>query len=129
MTGNRRGLVLGGKLFYIGDPGLYLYDRQTLKLAAQKAFKGLDLLALAFSADGSRYAVVTGGRIFIDDRLRRYDPETTSLVRVQDTLTGATRAAFPAPTRWCPILKFSPDGKRLAVVGDDGSLEVWDLPG
>ncbi|HKB40559.1 MAG TPA: WD40 repeat domain-containing protein, partial [Gemmataceae bacterium] len=37
-SGNSRGLVPGGKYFYIGDPGMYVFDRQTLKLVSARHF-------------------------------------------------------------------------------------------
>jgi hypothetical protein len=127
-TGNARGLIPGGKFFYIGDPGMYIFGRATLELIAQKEFRDLDLLQISFSPDGRRFAVVTGGRIFIDDELRKWDPETKSIVRVHDTATMRTLYAFPASTRWVSELVFSPDGTHLALANGDGSLEVWGLP-
>jgi WD40 repeat protein len=125
-TGNGRGLVPGGKLFYISDPGLYLFDRKTLRPVVSRPFRGTDSLSLAFTADGSRFCVVTGGRIYVDRNLRRWDPGTQSVVRIHDTQTGRTLGAFPASTRWVSV-KFSPDGKQLAVINDDGTFELWGL--
>jgi WD40 repeat protein len=126
LTGNRGGLVPGGRWFYVTDPDLYLLDRKTLEVTAEKHFRGVDLLDLVFSGDGGRYAVVTGGRIYVDRDLRRLDPQTQSLVRVHETAGGKTLAAFPAATRWARC-RLSPDGKRLVVINDDDTLESWDL--
>jgi hypothetical protein len=87
-------------------------------------------LDITFTGDGSRYAVVTGGRIFIDLdyhlRLHQWDPQTPSLVRVHETLSGKTIGAFRASTRWIKI-RLAPDGRRLAVINSDDTIEVWDL--
>jgi WD40 repeat protein len=32
----------------------------------------------------------------------------------------------PAATRWVSV-KFSPGGKQLAVINDDGTFELWSL--
>ena len=125
-SGNDRGLVPGGKWFYVGDPGFYLFDSRTLMPVTSRAFCGISSLSLDFTADGSRFAVVTGGRIFVDRKLRQWDPQTQSVVRVHQTETGRTLGAFPASTRWVSV-KFSPDGKQLAVTNDDGTFELWEL--
>ncbi len=124
---NRAGLVPGGKYFYLADPNIYIYDRTTLKQVAKKAFDSIDILSLSFSQDGSRYALISGGRLFIEDVFKWYDPKTQSVVRIHDTLSGKTLHAFAASTRWARV-KFSPDGRRLAVINDDGTIEVWPLP-
>ena len=111
----------------MADPNLYIYDRKSLKRVAAKKLDGVDILSLSFSGDGSRYALVSGGRIFIEDVLKWYDPKTQSIVRIHDTPSGKTLLAFAASTRWAH-LKFSPDGRRLAVVNNDGTIEVWTLP-
>jgi WD40 repeat protein len=126
-TGNSRGLVPGGKYFFIGDPGLYIFDRASLSPVGHKDFRDTDLLHTAFASDGGRYATVAGGRIFIDEGLRQYDPKTQSVVRVGETLTGKTTWAVMAPTRWVRDLVFAPGGHRLAAVGDDGAIVVWDI--
>jgi WD40 repeat protein len=124
------GLVPGGKCICLADPHVYLLDRQTLRVVAHREFRKADLFGISFTADGSRYAIVTGGRIFIDldERLRlsKWDPKTPSLVRIHETLSGKTVGAFRASTRWIKI-QFAPDGQRLAVINDDDTIEVWDL--
>jgi WD40 repeat protein len=123
---NSAGLVPGGKYFYLADPHVYIYDRQTLRRVAEKKFDGVDILSLSFSTDGTRYAIVSGGRIFIEDLLKWYDPKTQSVVRIHDTLTGKTLLARGTSTRWARV-KFSPEGKRLAVIYDDDTIEIWPL--
>lgn len=123
---NASGLVPGGRYFYIADPDMYILNRTTGKVVAHRRFGKSDLLKIAFSPDGAYYAAVTGGRIFIDGSLRQWDPETTSVVRIHETISGKTVLAFPAPTRWVRALRFSPDGGRLLVAGKD-TLEVWPI--
>jgi WD40 repeat protein len=123
-SGNSAGVVPGGKFFYVSNPGLYLFDVRTLKPVASRALG--DLLSLDFTSDGTRLAVVTGGLIYVDRNLRQWDPQTQSVVRIHDVETGRTLGAFPASTRWISV-KFSPDGKQLAVTNDDGTIELWDL--
>jgi WD40 repeat protein len=128
--GSKRGVVPGGKYFYVADPGFYLFDSKSMKLVTSRAFRGTDALNVAFTRKGSRFAVVVGGRIHIDfsvrEGLRQWDPGTKTVVRIHDTKTGRTLGAFPASTRWVSV-KFSPDGKQLAVINDDGTFELWDL--
>ena len=83
-------------------------------------------MSIDFTSDGSRFAIVTGGRIYVDRHLRHWDPQTQSVVRIHETKTGRTLGAFPASTRWVSV-KFSPSGKQLAVINDDDTFELWDL--
>jgi WD40 repeat protein len=127
-TGNASGLVPGGKYFYVSDPDMYLLDRKTMAVVASRRFRGADLLSLDFTAAGDRYAVVTGSRIYMDvvgQKLRRWDSQTPSMVRIHETFSGKTLGAFPASTRWVSV-RFAPDG-RLAVINEDDTIEVWDL--
>ena len=123
------GLVPDGKHFYIGS---YIYDRQTLERVSFVDFGDERILAQAFSPDGSRYAVVIGTRIHVDftdeGQLGFYDQQTKSIVRIHDTLTGRTLFTMPAPSRFSNRMTFSPDGRRLAIAGADGRIEVWPLP-
>jgi hypothetical protein len=125
---NQHGLVPGGKYFYFGDPGLFIHERENLRRVVAKEFKGMDLLNIAFNRDGTRYALVTGGRLFVDDDLKVYDSKPQSIVRVHETITGKTMFAFPSPTRWIRAISFSNNGKSLALVRDDGLIEIWPLP-
>lgn len=130
VTGNGRGLIPGGQYFFIGDPGMYIYDRESVKLVSQKRMKDWDLLHTCYSSKGSYYAVAAGARRFVGHNFAVYEPNVETVVRVQETLTGKTIFAFPAHSRWVNDMKFSPDAKQLAVATDDGFIEVWrtDLP-
>jgi WD40 repeat protein len=127
VTGNSRGLVPGNKYFFISDPGMYIYDLTSVKLAGQKRMKGLDLLCVSFSPRGSYYAVAAGARREVGANLTIYEPSVQTEIRVQETLTGKTIFAFPAHSRWVKDIRFSPDEKQLAAVTDDGFIEIWKL--
>ncbi|MCX5055712.1 hypothetical protein OG895_19875 [Streptomyces sp. NBC_00201] len=89
---------------------------------------GLDLVqgsplgTLAFAPDGSRLAAgdQTGRVTLWDGELRHR--------------TGVLRNVFPPPLDGHPgpeavtALAFSPDGRTLAVGGDGGGLQLWDVP-
>jgi hypothetical protein len=126
-TGNKIGFVPGGRFLHVADPDFYLLDRQTLKVVSRREFRGVDLLGLAFTADGKRFAVAAGSSIYIDRQLRTHDANLPTLIRVHDTRTGKTRAAFAPRSRWV-FMRFSPGGRRLAVVNDDRTIELWQLP-
>lgn len=127
LTGNTSGIAPGGRC-YIGDPGMYIFDLKSLKPVSARDFRDRDLLEVAFDATGDRYAVVTGGRIFINNNFQELDPKTTSIIRVHDTRTGRTLLAWPASTRWIRAMAFSPSGDRLAIVNEDATIETWPLP-
>jgi WD40 repeat protein len=127
VTGNGRGLVPGGKYFFISDPGMYIYDRNNVKIVAQKKMKDWDFLHTTFSPQGNYYAIAAGARRIVGDNFTIYEPDVQTIIRVQETLTGKTVFVFPAHSRWVRDIKFSPDAKRLAVVTDDGFIEIWDL--
>jgi hypothetical protein len=47
-----------------------------------------------------------------------------TLVRLLDPATGAELATLPSSGK---PLSFSPDGTRLATVGEGQAIDVWDL--
>jgi WD40 repeat protein/transcriptional regulator with XRE-family HTH domain len=114
------------------DGGLLVGDNRTVALpggrpTVRNLVQGDETAALAFAQDGSR--LVSGdqaGRVALwDGRLRQREgvlpnvfpalPEDTS-----DALTGDTSEAVSA-------LAVSPDGRTLAVGGEAGSLQLWDI--
>ena len=54
------------------------------------------------------------------------DAEKQILVRIHDTLSGRTVGAF-ASAAGVREVKFDATGRRLVVIHDDDSLELWDL--
>jgi len=118
------GLVPGGKHFFIAGEGMYILSRETGKTVRQRQVGHEDIRNVAFSPDGARYAVVTYGGVFSGDSLEQLDPETTSVVRIHETLTGKTLMAFPSPMERVRALRFSPDGKGLLLAGKS-IVELW----
>ena len=127
LTGNARGLVPGGKYFFVGNPGLYIYDRNPVKLAAQKRLKGWDPFHISFSSQGSYCAFAALATRAVDDNFTIHEPDIQTIIRVQETLTGKTAFAFPTHSKLVSDIKFSPNAERLAVVTDDGFVEIWGI--
>lgn len=125
---NDRGLVPGGENFFFGSPGLYIYDRTTLKPVIEPLFPKDDVFAITFSADGSKMAVATGQRGFVDRNLHLHEGGAQTMIRVHDLTTGKTLHAFPSPAKWVHIMTISPDGKRLVLLRDDSVIESYSLP-
>ncbi len=93
--------------------------------------QGDEIGALAFTADGSTLAVGDQtGRVHLWDGGTGEgggSGEGGALGR----RTGILRNVFPAPVGTTPegiaALAFSADGRTLAVAGDAGSLQLWDV--
>jgi WD40 repeat protein len=121
---NQFQLIPGGKQFLFDGQ---IYDRKSLRWIGGKNFGRDDLLNQAVSPDGSRFAVVTGARIYIDNEFNEWDRQTRSMVRVHELPSCKTIAAFPSDTRWVRSLTFSSDGRRLALVTGDNTIESWPI--
>ena len=82
----------------------------------QLTFRGHDgwVKNAAFAPDGHR--VATGSYTFA----------TGSFLQIWDAVTGERIQTFPALTNPVQSLAFSPDGTRLATIGIDENVGVWD---
>ncbi|NEB05088.1 hypothetical protein [Streptomyces sp. SID13726] len=91
------------------------------RLRGRSLADGRQVTALAFSPDGSRFAVgdVTGHITLWDGDLRA---RTGILTGTSDTVTAGEAEAVSA-------LAFSADGATLAVGGRYGTLRLWDTAG
>ncbi|MCX5235878.1 hypothetical protein OG824_11750 [Streptomyces prunicolor] len=93
--------------------------------AGRDLVQGGEIGALAFTADGSTLAVgdQTG-------RVDLWDGEGGRGGGLGHR-EGVLRNVFPTPTGATPegvaAIAFSPDGRTLAVAGDGGSLQLWDV--
>ena len=126
-TGNERLLVPGDKYYCLANPGFHLCEWRTQTLVASRPLNGVRVLGLSFSADGAHYAMFAEGSASTDLALRQFDRQIPRTVRVYETLSGKMVCAFPATTRSIRALTFSPDSKRLALVNEDSTLEVWPV--
>jgi WD40 repeat protein/DNA-binding SARP family transcriptional activator len=71
-----------------------------------------------------------GGRLDTsptDDLFVTEGPEETGMIDVRSASTGESVRMFRGDDVDVNDVEFSPDGTRLAVVGDDGSAEVFDV--
>ncbi|MEH0420286.1 nSTAND1 domain-containing NTPase [Streptomyces sp. B21-083] len=123
-TGRLHGLE-GMPLAIRPDGGLLVGDNRAVRLPAGKVTRpslvqGARTGALAFSSDGSLLAAGDwSGRVALwDGDLRRS--------------TGVMRSVFPTALEGGPegvgALAVSPDRRTLAVAGDQGTLQLWDIP-
>ncbi|MFI7408384.1 hypothetical protein ACIBU0_06920 [Streptomyces sp. NPDC049627] len=121
------------------DGGLLAGDNRTASLPGGKAtgrdlVQGDDIGALAFAPDGSRLAAGDrAGRVALWDAAVRQREGTMPNVfpalpegvtdRPDDDSVPVSDDTSEAVT----ALAISPDGRTLAVGGDAGSLQLWDL--
>jgi hypothetical protein len=89
-----------------------VWDTETGSVLATLAGHAGDIMAVAFSPDGTTLA--TGGR--------------DNMIRVWETRNYARVAVLEGHSRPVNTLAFSPDGRLLASGSDDISIKLWDLP-
>jgi serine/threonine-protein kinase len=129
-TGQRKTLVRGGYFARYVPSGHLLYVRQGTLYAAPMDLKRLELT-------GPSIPVVEGVAVNAITGFAQVDfSQTGTLVYMEAkglklTLTwlentGQTRPFPAAPTEYNGPLRFSPDGKRLAVsIADGGKANIW----
>lgn len=106
------------------DGTAYLWNLATDPAAAQPIVLDTQtddaVLAVAFSPDGIVLATAGGNPngANVDNAIRLWDPAT-----------GALLTTLPGHTATVAGLAFSPDGTRIASVGDDMTLRVWGIAG
>ena len=125
--GQMAGLIPGGRHFYVAEPGIVIFDRRTLESVAEKPLRARDILDVHFADDGCRYAVFT--RQWAEDRKTgQRRPRELGTIRIHDALSGRTLFAFQtrAPNR--AKVRFSPDGRSVAVASAEDIIELWPLP-
>lgn len=98
-----------------GKPGeIVQWDVASGNIVRRFAHPG-PLTGLAFSPDGRALAVLG----------ERGRPGQAN-VRLLDAATGQERQRLEADAPWCSAPVFSPDGSRLAVGREGGTLRLWD---
>jgi RNA polymerase sigma factor (sigma-70 family) len=112
----------GGTLISLGQDGVRRWDASTGKESGHSF--GPQTGAYALSPDGRTFAGVSTplhngpSHPRADGIVYLWDLSTAKLV---GTLRGRPRELFQA-------LAFSPDGRRLAAVGEASQISVWDVP-
>ena len=96
-----------------------LWDAGSGRLVARFGAAGLGIQAFQFSPDGSRIAIVAGGR-------KRWND-----VELHDADDGRHLSTVSKPrglgTAKSSLLAFSPDGGRLVTTSHETDLQLWDV--
>jgi WD40 repeat protein len=112
------GLIPGGQYFYIIDSAVTIYDLQTLQPVSRVEFAVGAFKAAGFSHDGKTYA-------FADAP----DPQSSDqIIRIHDVKTGKIEKAFSYKGPSLTTLDYSPDGKQLMGLDQEGNVKLWKLP-
>lgn len=130
-VGSEAGLIPGNKYFYFIDNNISVFDRNRLSLISEKKIKKYSLESISFNSDGSRYAVA-GWRTDSAKGLEGHGYMSKSLIFIYNTLSnrrlGAFYSSVCSSTPFVKV-KLSPDGKTLALINDNKTVELWDLSG
>jgi WD40 repeat protein len=101
-----------------GDGEVRIWDRTTGKVSTFRPFGYVyaSVLSVAFQPGGDLLAVGT-----------EKDPTSgKGLLFLYNYKMGKTEASWDCGVSSCPVLAWSPDGKRLAIGSQGGSLQIYD---
>lgn len=118
--GSRLLLAADGERMDDTDGGLVVVDTETWTPARDRVDLDGAAQSMEVSPDGRRLAVAMG--------LASVNSAQQATVRMLDARTLDLQAVLPLEQGEAPFdLSFSPDGTRLAVGGDPGTLSVFDV--
>lgn len=116
-----------GKLLAImGDGGITLLNTDTWKTTKTIEIKG-DLTAMGFSPDGKILAVAdtyTAPMAILSGGIKQGGKVTSNVV-LWEVRTGKFKRSIDQFS-WIHSLKFSPNGKMIAVGGEDFMVRIWN---
>jgi WD40 repeat protein len=129
------------------DRTIRIYDLRTMALLLTGSFEGT-ASAVDFSRDGRKLAAAVDYGVALADvapgadfrqlfrvqwaRAVAVSPDGTRVVcgeqppEIRDTATGELVAKLGSDDLYRPAFVFSPDGKRLLAIPEDGSVRVFD---
>jgi len=103
--------IFGSEIAAVAPGNIYFLDIESKKITRILPAPS-SVTAMDYSSDGTMIAVGTGsGGLFF------YDP-----------LTNRTVTSRQAHTEKITYLKFSPDGRWLATVSENGTIALWAIP-
>lgn len=122
---------MGRRIFYlqedVWEDGLHALhggsDPDMLPPTSANLIGAKALHGVAFSGDGSRYALTTEADDYPAEIRRRLPAGTKGLLRVHDTCTGETLLAIPL-TRRPVVIALDETGHRAILAHTDGSIEL-----
>ena len=119
-----RGLVPDGSHFFIGT---HVFRRDNLALVSASHVSD-DLRQIVFSADGSRYALVTVGHDRWGSGPQDDDDLERHRVRVHDAHSARTLLSIDFPRLRIGCVGLNHTGTSLAIIGNDNSIQLWPVP-